>query len=83
MGYIINKENFKMKKKNRMIRGIVLLLIGIALLIFNSVFSVCTGWNMINPLCWGGSIIIHTILFLGGIILIIVGLVSLIRKNKR
>ena len=73
------RDNKEIKKNKKGLWGILLILIGAVLLYINSTYSVCQGWNIINPLCWGSSLIIHSVLLLGGIILIIVGIIKLIK----
>lgn len=59
--------------------ALIIMAMGGALLYFNSAVKICTGWNIINPLCWAGSLMTHTLMLWGGIILLIVGLIKLIR----
>ena len=69
------------KKKGVKIISVVMLIIGIAMLYFNFTASFCTGWNIINPLCWIGSFIAHSIFLIGGIALTIAGILRLLFKK--
>lgn len=58
--------------------ALIILGIGLGLLYFNSTVQLCTGWSMINPLCWAGSIATHSLMMISGWILTIVGAIKLI-----
>jgi hypothetical protein len=62
----------------------MLLIIGGIMIYVNSTVTLCKGWNIINPLCWGGSLLTHSVLLFGGIALIGSGVLKLIfYKNEK
>ena len=61
---------------------ILITAIGVALIYFNTQLTVCSGWQIINPFCWGISFFTHQFLMWGGIALLIYGIYKIIRGGK-
>ena len=57
--------------------ALIIIVLGGTLLYFNSTIEICTGLLMLNPFCWAGSLMTHSIMLIIGALLLIIGLVKL------
>lgn len=62
-------------------KSLILIFLGALGLWFNSTYTACTGWQVINPLCWLGAFLTHAILYWTSIVFLVVGGLMLLLKK--
>lgn len=78
-GVVLSLLFLSNNKKNK--NGILFSIIGGGLIYFNSTITVCSGWQKINPLCWGSSLITHSLLLGVGIVFLVSGIIEIINPG--
>lgn len=69
-----------MKKNSRVSKsGIILTILGLIGLIINMI-NFCTGWNVINPFCWGFAMIVKLLALIFGVLFLVIGLILILKK---